>query len=217
MASLLKRIFGLGKQGVEKTLDKYEDKIYLLQDELKKYKESRIKINDSLVELKGKQLKNKKDEEDLIKLIADLDKGAKKANSEGKIDLAKEAFHFRTINSEKLKTLKLNISSTEEAIQKIENQIKIIDSKIQKMDAKIQELKIKDNFTKNVNEINNTIRDINGIIGGLGDRNDLVDKIETDFYVAEAKIEDLDDGDSVERLLNESDTDFNEYIKSLGE
>lgn len=217
MASLLKRIFGLGKQGVEKTLDKYEDKIYLLQEELKKYKESKNKIKDSLVELKGKQLKNKKDEEDLIKLIADLDRGAKKANSEGKIELAKEAFYFRTINSEKLKTLQLNISSTEEAIQKIEKQVAIIDAKIQKMDAKIQELKIKDNFTKNVNEINNTIKDINGIIGGLGERNDLVDKIETDFCVAEAKIEDLDDGDSVEKILNESDTDFDEYIKSLGE
>ena len=214
--ALLKRIFGLGKQGIEKTLEKYEDKMYLLQNELKKYKQSRNEINNSLVEIKGMLRKTENDEVELTKLIENLDKGALKANKEGKIDLAKEAFQYRKSNQVKLETVQKNKESYREAISRIEKQLVNLDTKIRKLECKIQELKVKDQFTQSTNKLNSAIKNINSIVSDLdGNNHELVDKIETDYYVAEAKLEELDDANDLDTLLNDTDIDFEEYIKGL--
>lgn len=214
--SLLQRIFGLGRQKIERELDKYEDKIAILRDEIREYKNSKERIKESLVEIKGLKNKTLDDIERTKGLITDLTKAVSKAAKEGNDELGKRAYKMIKNNELKLQGLEKTVKSYDEAANKIEEQLKVIESKIIKMEDKVSELAIKDKFSKNVNSINSTINNVNSVISNLESNNELVDSIETDYFIADAKLESIKEDNDIESfLLDGNDEDYEKFKEKL--
>ena len=212
---IFKRILRVGKQQVEKGLDKLEDDIKTLESNLAEYVKSKNDIVDSLNKLKAMKKKDEQNLEETKLYIKNLKFVAKKALECGDEKSVKEAFELINIRKSEETILEKNINTNKMAIENVESKLKVIDKKIREFNYKIQELKTKKTFSNSINEINKIVNDVNSSTSGLGENKDIIDKIDTEYYIAEVQIENMDKESNIEDLMNEYDYDFESFKKEI--
>ena len=212
---IFKRILRVGKQQVEKGLDKLEDDIKTLESNLAEYVKSKNDIVDSLNKLKAMKKKDEQTLEETKLYIRRLKAVAKKALECSDEKSAKEAFELINIRKSEETILEKNINTNKMAIENVESKLKVIDKKIREFNYKIQELKTKKTFSNSINEINKIVNDVNSSTSGLGENKDIIDKIDTEYYIAEVQIENMDKESNIEDLMNEYDYDFESFKKEI--
>ena len=213
--NLLKRIFRVGKHQVENVLDKIENDIKVLEDDLKKYLKSQASIEESLTKLKGCQKKYEIDLNEINNVIAKLDKVAKKCILEGNEGTAKEAFNLRKLRETEKEILIKNMDTNKMAIENIEQQLTNVTNEIKKFDFKIKELKTKKEFSNNINQINKIVNEVNNSTVNLSENKSIIDKIDTNYYIAEVQIENMNNETNIENLMADYDCDFEAYKQQL--
>ena len=212
---IFKRILRLGKQQVEKGLDKLEDDIKILETNLQEYLESQRKVKISLDKLKGTQKKYEADLSEIENILFKLDKVAEKALLLNEEKSAKEAFNLRKLRENEKNILIKNIETNKIAIENVEKKLTLIDKKIKEFNYKIQELKTKKEFSNSIGEINKIVNEVNDATSNLSESKDIINKIETDYYIAEVQIENMDKEDNIETLMDEYDYDFEAYKNEI--
>lgn len=212
---IFKRILRVGKQQVEKGLDKLEDDIKTLESNLAEYVKSKNDIVDSLNKLKAMKKKDEQTLEETKLYIRRLKAVAKKALECSDEKSVKEAFELINIRKSEETILEKNINTNKMAIENVESKLKVIDKKIREFNYKIQELKTKKTFSNSINEINKIVNDVNSSTSGLGENKDIIDKIDTEYYIAEVQIENMDKESNIEDLMNEYDYDFESFKKEI--
>ena len=108
-----------------------------------------------------------------------------------------------------------NIETNKIAIENVEKKLTLIDKKIKEFNYKIQELKTKKEFSNSIGEINKIVNEVNDATSNLSESKDIINKIETDYYIAEVQIENMDKEDNIETLMDEYDYDFEAYKNEI--
>lgn len=218
MASILKRLRNLGKQKISGVLDKYEDDLFALKEEISKNDESEKKIKESLYSIKGSRELVLKEKTKTESLIPKLEAGIKKSLADNNEKLAKEAFEKLKSLKSKLATYDKTIETYDDAIEKIQLNLNNIEKKIKSAKLKLSELESKKQFSENVDKLNNTVKEINSILGGIDESDNIhVQNIEKKYAISQMKLEDINSVDDVQLLLDETDIDFEDYKKSIME